>query len=99
MTNYQAPSTNYQAPITKHQASNTKHQSRLFKHIGIYGYSRSFLEKFVNTEKGVLEEAESLEQLRVLENGYKIKVLVTVYDGFGIDTEEDLERFAKIQVK
>jgi len=98
-TKHQLPSTNYQAPITKHQASNTKHQSRLFKHIGIYGYSRSFLEKFVNTEKGVLEEAESLEQLRVLENGYKIKVLVTVYDGFGIDTEEDLERFAKIQVK
>jgi 3-deoxy-manno-octulosonate cytidylyltransferase (CMP-KDO synthetase) len=50
-------------------------------------------------EKGMLEEAESLEQLRVLEHGYRIRVLVTHYDGFGIDTEEDLARFAEIQLK
>jgi 3-deoxy-manno-octulosonate cytidylyltransferase (CMP-KDO synthetase) len=75
-----------------HQSPITNHQSILFKHIGIYGYSRSFLEKFVNMEKGMLEEAESLEQLRVLEHGYRIRVLVTHYDGFGIDTEADLKR-------
>jgi 3-deoxy-manno-octulosonate cytidylyltransferase (CMP-KDO synthetase) len=67
----------------------------LYKHIGIYGFGRSFLEQFVFLEKSHLEETESLEQLRVLENGYKIKVLTTQYNGFGIDTEADLER-AKI---
>jgi 3-deoxy-manno-octulosonate cytidylyltransferase (CMP-KDO synthetase) len=74
------PITNYQLP------------KFVYKHIGIYGFSRSFLEKYVVMEKSVLEEAESLEQLRVLENGHRIKVLVTDYDGFGIDTEEDLEQ-------
>jgi 3-deoxy-manno-octulosonate cytidylyltransferase (CMP-KDO synthetase) len=64
----------------------------IYKHIGIYAFSRSFLEKYVTMEKSPLEETESLEQLRVLENGYKIKVLLTDYNGFGIDTEEDLKR-------
>jgi len=67
----------------------------LYKHIGIYGFERSFLEQFVFLGKSRLEDTESLEQLRVLENGYKIKVLTTQYSGFGIDTEADLER-AKI---
>jgi 3-deoxy-manno-octulosonate cytidylyltransferase (CMP-KDO synthetase) len=47
-------------------------------------------------EKSSLEQAESLEQLRVLENGHKIKVLITDYDGFGIDTEEDLLQAQKL---
>ena len=64
----------------------------IYKHIGIYAFSRSFLEKYVTMEKSPLEETESLEQLRVLENGYRIKVLITDYNGFGIDTEEDLKR-------
>jgi len=64
----------------------------IYKHIGIYAFSRTFLEKYVTMERGVLEETESLEQLRVLENGFRIKVLITDYNGFGIDTEEDLER-------
>ena len=64
----------------------------LYKHIGIYGFERSFLEQFVFLGKSRLEDTESLEQLRVLENGYKIKVLTTQYGGFGIDTEADLER-------
>ena len=64
----------------------------LYKHIGIYGFERSFLEQFVFLGKSRLEDTESLEQLRVLENGYKIKVLTTQYSGFGIDTEADLER-------
>jgi 3-deoxy-manno-octulosonate cytidylyltransferase (CMP-KDO synthetase) len=74
----------------------TTHHSITYKHIGIYGYSRSFLEKFVNMEKGMLEEAESLEQLRVLEHGYRIRVLITSYDGFGIDTEADLKHAENI---
>ena len=64
----------------------------LYKHIGIYGFERSFLEQFVFLSKSRLEETESLEQLRVLENGYKIKVITTQYSGFGIDTDADLER-------
>lgn len=64
----------------------------VYKHIGIYGFSRDFLKQYVAMEEGILEAAESLEQLRVLENGYDIKVLVTNYDGAGIDTEEDLEQ-------
>jgi 3-deoxy-manno-octulosonate cytidylyltransferase (CMP-KDO synthetase) len=68
----------------------------VYKHIGIYGFTRSFLEQFVALPKSPLEEAESLEQLRVLENGYKIKVIVTGYSGFGIDTPDDLERARKL---
>jgi len=66
--------------------------NRCYKHIGIYGFTRSFLQQFVSMEKSLLEETESLEQLRVLENGYKIRAIVTEYKGFGIDTPEDLER-------
>ncbi|MCX5805669.1 MAG: 3-deoxy-manno-octulosonate cytidylyltransferase [Proteobacteria bacterium] len=64
----------------------------IYKHIGIYGFSRYFLKQYVEMEESILEAAESLEQLRVLENGYDIKVLITNYDGAGIDTEEDLEQ-------
>lgn len=69
---------------------------RAFKHIGIYAYKKNFLEKYVSMQRGNLEETESLEQLRVLENGEKIKVLVSEYKGFGIDTEEDLMRAEKL---
>lgn len=64
----------------------------VYKHIGIYGYSRSFLERFVKLPPGRLEETESLEQLRALEAGHRIKVLVVNYDGMSIDTPEDLQR-------
>ena len=62
----------------------------LYKHIGIYGFTRPFLETFVRLPKGRLEEAESLEQLRALEAGYRIRVIVTRYDGTGVDTQDDL---------
>ena len=64
----------------------------IYKHVGIYGFSRSFLERFVSLPKGKLEETESLEQLRALEAGYRIKVLIVDYDGISVDTPEDLER-------
>jgi 3-deoxy-manno-octulosonate cytidylyltransferase (CMP-KDO synthetase) len=67
-----------------------------YKHIGIYAFTRQFLQQFVSMPKSRLEEAESLEQLRVLESGYRIKVIVTEYSGFGIDTPEDLERARQI---
>jgi 3-deoxy-manno-octulosonate cytidylyltransferase (CMP-KDO synthetase) len=64
----------------------------LYKHIGIYGFKADFLKQFVSMQKSRLEETESLEQLRILENGFRIKVLTTHYDGFGIDTMDDLQR-------
>jgi len=64
----------------------------LYKHIGIYAFKRDFLERFVKMPRSRLEEMESLEQLRVLENGFRIRVLTTQYDGFGVDTPADLER-------
>jgi 3-deoxy-manno-octulosonate cytidylyltransferase (CMP-KDO synthetase) len=67
----------------------------VYKHVGVYGFTMPFLERFVSMEKSLLEETESLEQLRVLENGYRIKVLVTEYSGTGIDTAEDLAAFTK----
>lgn len=66
------------------------------KHIGIYAYRRKFLLEFAQMEPTFLEKAESLEQLRVLENGHKIKVFLVDYQGFGIDTPEDLENVNKI---
>jgi len=66
-----------------------------YKHIGLYGYRRDFLSRFTSLPVGPLEIEEHLEQLRVLENGYRIKVLETDRDTIGIDTPEDLERARK----
>ena len=64
-----------------------------FKHIGLYAYSDSFLEQFVQMDSGYLESCEKLEQLRVLEKGYKIKVAITDTETIGIDTERDIKAF------
>jgi len=63
-----------------------------FKHIGLYGYSKDFLFTFKNLTISNLEKIEKLEQLRVLEEGYKIKVIETKYETIGVDTPEDLEK-------
>ena len=60
----------------------------VFRHKGIYAYSRGFLEKFVTWPPSPLERAESLEQLRALENGASIKVLTTTDTSPGVDTPE-----------
>jgi 3-deoxy-manno-octulosonate cytidylyltransferase (CMP-KDO synthetase) len=65
---------------------------RWYKHIGLYGYTRSALERFHSLPQSPLELAEKLEQLRYLENGIAILVAETPYDTIGVDTEEDLER-------
>jgi len=64
----------------------------VYKHIGIYAYRRDFLQKYARLQSGVLEETEGLEQLRVLENGYRIMTVVTNHNSPSIDTEEDLRR-------
>ncbi len=62
-----------------------------YKHVGIYAYRRSFLLRYPALERSALEEAEGLEQLRILEHGYKIRVYPTEWETLGIDTEEDLQ--------
>lgn len=62
----------------------------VYKHIGIYAYKRDFLLRYAKMEPTALERTESLEQLRALENGYKIKVIETDFRFVGVDTPEDL---------
>jgi 3-deoxy-manno-octulosonate cytidylyltransferase (CMP-KDO synthetase) len=62
-----------------------------WKHIGIYGFKSETLDTFVNLPKSSLESVEKLEQLRLLENGIKIKCLETDIQLYGVDTEEDVE--------
>ncbi len=62
----------------------------VYKHIGIYAYKRDFLLSYAKMKPTPLEQTESLEQLRALENGYRIKVVKTAYRFVGVDTAEDL---------
>ena len=62
----------------------------VYKHIGIYAYKRDFLLNYAKMAPTQLEQTESLEQLRALENGYKIKVIATDFHFVGVDTPEDL---------
>ncbi len=66
--------------------------TRYFKHIGMYAYRSDVLENISQLPQGSLEKAESLEQLRWLEAGFRIRVEETDIRSFGIDTQEDLER-------
>ena len=63
----------------------------VFKHIGIYAYRRQFLIDYAKMMPTPLEQAESLEQLRALENGFKIRVIKSSCQFIGVDTEEDLQ--------
>ncbi len=63
-----------------------------YKHIGLYGYTKDFLFTFRNLAESSLEKTEKLEQLRVLQEGYRIKVLETKFETVGVDTPADLER-------
>jgi len=69
-----------------------------YKHLGVYAYTRRFLEIFRKLPRGKLEEIEQLEQLRVLEYGYKIKVIVTDYDSPEVDIPEDIARIEKVML-
>ncbi len=63
-----------------------------WQHIGLYVYRRDFLLQYAKMPQTPLEKLEKLEQLRVLENGFKIAVVETGYEALGVDTPEDLER-------
>lgn len=70
--------------------------AHLWGHVGLYVYTRDFLLKFSSLEPTPLEKAESLEQLRVLEHGYRIKMVEVADRPLGVDTWEDLERVREI---
>jgi 3-deoxy-manno-octulosonate cytidylyltransferase (CMP-KDO synthetase) len=67
-----------------------------FKHLGLYAYRRSFLLAFARLQPTPLELAESLEQLRALEHGFRIRTVETEHDSIGVDTPEDLERARRL---
>ena len=77
---------NVKLPYPRHEGT------PVYKHIGIYAYKRDFLLAYAKMAETPLEHAESLEQLRALENGYRIKVIKTPYRFVGVDTTEDLEK-------
>jgi 3-deoxy-manno-octulosonate cytidylyltransferase (CMP-KDO synthetase) len=68
----------------------------LYRHIGLYAYRRSALLVLATLEPTPLERAESLEQLRALEHGIRIKAVETAYDSIGVDTPEDLQHVRRL---
>ncbi|MBM7652578.1 3-deoxy-manno-octulosonate cytidylyltransferase [Neobacillus cucumis] len=73
-----------------------KKEHTYFKHLGIYLYPKEILKDFVNLPQSSLEEVEMLEQLRLLENGFDIKVVETNYEVVGVDTPEDIQKVEEI---
>jgi len=87
------------APIP-HRAYNSEIQSpAYFKHIGLYGYTKDFLFTYKNLPVSNLEKIEKLEQLRVLEEGFRIKVIETKFDTVGVDTPADLAKVKEYLMK
>ena len=70
--------------------------SRTYKHIGLYAYRRDFLLTFASLPRTPLEQCESLEQLRALEHGFRIRTAETRHDSIEVDTAEDLERVRRL---
>ncbi len=64
---------------------------QVYRHLGIYGYQRQFLERFISLPPSMLERTESLEQLRALEDGARIKVILTNHQAPGVDTPEQAD--------
>jgi len=67
-----------------------------YKHIGLYVYRRDFLLAYSSLTVGPLERSERLEQLRAIENGFRIRVVETEYESIGVDTPEDLARVTRM---
>ncbi len=82
----------YAIPYNRTGEDEKKKRPTYYKHIGLYAFTKDFLFTFRNLPKSSLEQAEKLEQLRVLEHGYKIKTVETQFDTIGVDTPEDLKR-------
>jgi 3-deoxy-manno-octulosonate cytidylyltransferase (CMP-KDO synthetase) len=80
------------SPIPYLAPNSEENSPAYYKHIGLYGYTKDFLFTYKNLPVSILEKTEKLEQLRVLEEGFRIKVIETKFDTVGVDTPEDLER-------
>jgi 3-deoxy-manno-octulosonate cytidylyltransferase (CMP-KDO synthetase) len=78
------------------QGNKLEQKPEYFRHIGVYAFRREMLFRFVEMQHGKLEQIEKLEQLRLLENGIRIKMIKTDYEGIGIDTPQDLEKAERI---
>lgn len=65
-------------------------QHTVYKHLGVYAYTKAFVDGFNQLKPGLLEEVEKLEQLRALENGEKIRVVVTKHDSLEVDLPSDI---------
>lgn len=75
---------------------NMRPSTIVYRHIGLYAFSADVLQKFASLPPSMLEEAESLEQLRLLENGFRIQCVTTLVDNPGVNTLEDLELVRRI---
>ena len=81
-----------QIPYPRDNKGNDNILPDYYKHLGFYAYKKSFLDKLCTLDSGKYENIEKLEQLRVLEHGYKIKISITQYDAPGVDVPEDIKR-------
>ncbi len=86
----------FTSPAARFRSSATAGRRRVtgrhFKHIGLYVYRRDFLLRYSTCRSGRWSRPRRLEQLRALENGFRIRVVETEYESLGVDTPEDLER-------
>ena len=82
-----------------YKEENEELKSKFYQHIGIYGYKKDTLKKFCKMTPSFLERSEKLEQLRWLENGGKIKVGISNYFSYPVDTMNDLKEVRKIYEK
>jgi 3-deoxy-manno-octulosonate cytidylyltransferase (CMP-KDO synthetase) len=72
------------------------HMGEVFRHVGIYAYTREILQQFVAMPQSELELAEGIEPLRLIEKGAKLKMIETVYSSIGVDTQQDLKKVCAI---
>lgn len=84
-------------PAIKNQPESEWHKHfNYYRHVGMYAYRSDILEKITRLKPSALEQAESLEQLRWLENGYKITCVETDFDSHCVDTPEDIEKVLRL---
>ncbi len=82
--------------IRDHDTSEWTTRHLYYKHLGMYAYKTDILKKITKLDRSSLEKAESLEQNRWIENGYKIRCAITKWESFGIDTPDDLEKAIRL---
>jgi 3-deoxy-manno-octulosonate cytidylyltransferase (CMP-KDO synthetase) len=85
-----------EGPFARESAARAIDQMPHYKHLGLYVYRRDFLLAYSGLPVGPLERMERLEQLRAIENGYRIRMVETEYESVGVDTPEDLERVSAL---